>query len=207
MSGSEVTMTIDGREIAATEGRDAPRRGPQGRRRDPGLLLRPEARRPGRRLPDVPGRDRGDPETADLLLDPGPRRDGRPHPHRAGQARAERGGRVPARQPPARLPRLRQGRRVPAAGHHAGLGTRQKPRDRRKAPLPEAGRTLAAGRDRPRALHPLLPLRALQPGGLRGRRSCSCSSAATAPSSAPSTTAPTSPPSTATSPSSARSGR
>ena len=33
----------------------------------------------------------------------------------------------------------------------------------------EADRALAAGRDRPRALHPLLPLRALQPGGLRGR--------------------------------------
>ncbi len=94
---------------------------------------------------------------------------GRPHPHRAGQARPERGGRVPARQPPARLPRLRQGRRVPAAGHHAGLGPGQEPGDRRKAPLPEAGRTLAAGRDRPRALHPLLPLRSLQPGGLRGR--------------------------------------
>ena len=41
--------------------------------------------------------------------------------------------------------------------------------DRRKAPLREADRTLAAGRDRPRALHPLLPLRALQPGDLRGR--------------------------------------
>ena len=150
-------------------GRDAPRRRPQGRRRDPGLLLRAEARRAGRRLPHVPGRDRGDPETADLLLDPGPRRDGRPHPHRAGQAGPERGGRVPARQPPARLPRLRQRRRVPAAGHHAGLGPGQKPGDRRKAPLREADRTLAAGRDRPRALHPLLPLRPLQPGGLRGR--------------------------------------
>ena len=43
---------------------------------------------------------------------------------RAGQARAERGGRVPARQPPARLPGLRQGRRVPAAGHHATAGAR-----------------------------------------------------------------------------------
>ena len=94
---------------------------------------------------------------------------GRPHPHRAGQGGAERGGRVPARQPPARLPRLRQRRRVPAAGHHAGLGPGQEPGDRRKAPLPEADRTLAAGRDRPRALHPLLPLRPLQPGGRRGR--------------------------------------
>ena len=166
----EITLTIDGREVDRDRRRDAPRRRPQGRRRDPGLLLRAEARRAGRRLPHVPGRDRGDPETADLLLDPGARGHGRPHPHRAGQARAERGGRVPARQPPARLPRLRQRRRVPAAGHHAGLGTGQKPRDRRKAPLREADRTLAAGRDRPRALHPLLPLRALQPGGLRRRR-------------------------------------
>ncbi len=33
----------------------------------------------------------------------------------------------------------------------------------------EADRALAPGRDRPRALHPLLPLRALQPGGRRGR--------------------------------------
>ena len=37
---------------------------------------------------------------------------------------AERGRRVPARQPPARLPGLRQGRRVPAAGHRDGLGRR-----------------------------------------------------------------------------------
>ena len=38
------------------------------------------------------------------------------------QGGAERGRRVPARQPPARLPGLRQGRRVPAAGHHVRLG-------------------------------------------------------------------------------------
>ena len=50
-----------------------------------------------------------------------------------------------------------------------GLGPGQEPGDRRKAPLREADRALAAGRDRPRALHPLLPLRALQPGGRRGR--------------------------------------
>ena len=109
----------------ATEGEMLHDAAKRGRRRDPGLLLRAEARRAGRRLPHVPGRDRGDPEAADLLLDPGPRRDGRPHPHRAGQAGAERGGRVPARQPPARLPGLRQRRRVPAAGHHDGLGPGQ----------------------------------------------------------------------------------
>ena len=71
---------------------------------------------------------------------------------------------------PLDCPGLRQGRRVPAAGHLDGLGARAKAGvDRRKAPLPEADRALAAGRDRPRALHPLLPLRALQPGGRRGR--------------------------------------
>ena len=85
------------------------------------------------------------------------------------QGGPERGGRVPARQPPARLPGLRQGRRVPAAGHRDGLGPGQEPLHRSQAPLPEAARALAAGGDRPRALHPLLPLRPLQPGGGRGR--------------------------------------
>ena len=50
-----------------------------------------------------------------------------------------------------------------------GWGPGQQPLHRPEAPLPEAARALAAGRDRPRALHPLLPLRALQPGGRRGR--------------------------------------
>ena len=169
MSARGRRLIIDGREVTRDRGRDAARRRQARRRRDPGLLLRAEARRAGRRLPHVPGRDRGDPEAADLLLDPGPRRHGRPHPDRPGQARAERRGRVPARQPPARLPGLRQRRRVPAAGHLDGLGPRQEPHDRPEAPLREADRALAAGRDRPRALHPLLPLRALQPGGRRGR--------------------------------------
>ena len=39
---------------------------------------------------------------------------------------------------------------------------------RAQAPLQEAARAVAAGRDRPRALHPLLPLRALLAGGRRG---------------------------------------
>ena len=84
------------------------------------------------------------------------------------QAGPERGRRVPARQPPARLPGLRQGRRVPAAGHHLRLGPRALALHRAQAPLREAARALAADRDRPRALHPLLPLRALLAGGRRG---------------------------------------
>ena len=71
-------------------------------------------------------------------------------------------------QPPARLPRLRQGRRVPAAGHLLRLGRRPLALHRAQAPLREAARALAADRDRPRALHPLLPLRALLPGDRRG---------------------------------------
>jgi hypothetical protein len=64
--------------------------------------------------------------------------------------------------------RLRQGRRVPAAGHHLRLGPRHLALHRAQAPLQEAARALAADRDRPRALHPLLPLRALLAGDRRG---------------------------------------
>ena len=44
---------------------DAGRRRQARRRRDPGLLLRAQARPAGRRVPHVPGRDRGHPEAAD----------------------------------------------------------------------------------------------------------------------------------------------
>ena len=87
---------------------------------------------------------------------------------RPREARAGGGRRVPPDQPPARLPGLRQGRRVPAAGHLVRLGRRPLAHDRAEAPLQEADRALAADRDRPRALHPLLPLRALLAGGRRG---------------------------------------
>ncbi len=116
----------------------------------------------------MPGRDRGHPQAADLLLHRGARRDG--GQHHLGPREARPGGdrRVPAREPPARLPGLRQGRRVPAPGHLVRLGRGQIPRRRSQAPLQEAARAVAAGRDRPRALHPLLPLRALLAGGGRG---------------------------------------
>ena len=77
------------------------------------------------------------------------------------------GRRVPADQPSAGLPRVRQGRRVPAAGHHLRLGRRHLALHRAQAPLRQAARAVPHDRDRPRALHPLLPLRALQPGDLR----------------------------------------
>ncbi len=150
-------------------GGDARRRREAGRRRDPGVLLRAEARRSRRGVPDVPGRDRGNPEAPDRVLDPGARRDGRVHAHRPGAGGAGVGGRVPAHQPSARLPGVRQGRGVPAAGHRDGMGAGPQPLHRPEAPLPEADPAVAAGQDRPRALHPVLPLRPLQPGDLRGR--------------------------------------
>ena len=80
--------------------------------------------------------------------------------------------------------------RVPAAGHRDGLGSRAQPvtdpKRHFKKPVP-----LYPGPDRPRALHPLLPLRALQPGDRRGRAAAALSSAARGLTLALSTPAPT----------------
>ncbi len=116
----------------------------------------------------MPGRDRGHPQAADLVLDAGQGRHGRSHPDRSRASRPERRGRVPARQPPARLSGVRQGRRVPAPGHHLRVGSRSLALHRPQAALREAAGAVAVDRDRPRAVHPLLPLRAVLPGGGRG---------------------------------------
>ena len=85
------------------------------------------------------------------------------------QEGAGRRARVPAGQPPARLPGLRQGRRVPAAGPDAGLRPGREPLHRGEAPLREAHRHLGPGAARPRALHPVRPLHPLRRrGGRRG---------------------------------------
>ena len=88
---------------------------------------------------------------------------------RAGGRGPERDARVHPRQPSARLPGLRQGRRVPAAGPDVPLRPRQHAHDVPEADVREADPDLAADRARPRALHPLLPLHALQRVGRRGR--------------------------------------
>ena len=78
-----ITFSLDGREVEAPEGVMLVDGAKLRRRRDPGLLLRAQARPAGRRLPHVPGRDRGHPEAADRLLDADPRRHGRPHADRS----------------------------------------------------------------------------------------------------------------------------
>ena len=124
-----------------------------------------------RRLPHVPLRGRGAAEAP-----------GRLHADRLGRARPQdgaherEGGRGPGRdprvhppQPPARLPGLRQGRRVPAAGPDLPLRAGLDPHALPQADVRQADPDLAADRPRPRALHPLLPLHALLGERLGGR--------------------------------------
>ena len=96
----------------------------------------------------------------------------RGHPGHGGRHRLRQGeegpGRrpgVPPDQPSARLPGLRQGRRVPAPGPDAGLRPRGDPVRGGEAPLREADPDLGAGAARPRALHPVQPVHPVRRGG------------------------------------------
>ena len=168
-----VTVTIDDREVRGAEGHagSSRRRPAAARDRDPGLLLRAAARAARRRVPHVPRRGRGAAEAPGRLHAHRAGRDGRPHGRdvAARGRRPARDARVHPRQPPARLPGLRQGRRVPAAGPdvplRAGLDADDVPED----DLRQADPGLAADRARPRALHPLLPLHAVLERRRRGR--------------------------------------
>src|SRR6266511_4245083 len=152
------------RRRAGAEGHGT--RGERARRRDrdPRLLLRAAARAAGRRLPHVPLRGRRHAEDADRLHDDRDGRHGRAQ--RPDIAEGRRGAGLDAgvhpRQPPARLPGLRQGRRVSAAGPHIPLRPRCVAHVLPEADVREADPDLADDRARPRALHPLLPLHALQ---------------------------------------------
>ena len=85
--------------------------------------------------------------------------------HQEGPGRRPR---VPAHQPPARLPGVRQGRRVPAAGPDHRLRPGREPLRRGEAALREADPDQRPRAPRPRALHPLRPLHPVRQGG--GRR-------------------------------------
>ena len=152
------------------EGARARRGGALRRHRDPGVLLRAAARPGRRRLPHVPRRGRGDAEAPDRLHDDRAGRAEDPHRPdlREGSRRPERDARVHPRQPPTRLPRVRQGRRVPAAGPDLPLGPRRDADGVRQADAREADPDLADDRARPRALHPLLPMHTLLGERFRG---------------------------------------
>ncbi len=115
----------------------------------------------------MPGRGREGAQGAAGLRHAGHRRHEGLHQFRQGGEGAEVRDGVPADQPPAGLPDLRSGRRVPTAGSGRGLRqvrialpgreARGVPQERRSADLD--------GRDD--ALHPLHALRPLRPGGRR----------------------------------------
>ena len=103
------------------------------RHRDP-ALLRPPAARPGRRLPPVHRRGRGPAQADGLLHHHLHRRHGRQvAAHLAGRREGPaRGDGAAADQPPAGLPGLRQGRRVPAA-EPGDAGRRPRPASRARS--------------------------------------------------------------------------
>ena len=120
-----VRVTIDGRRCRCRRARGSSRRrSPPGSRSPSSATSRASGRR--RRLPHVPRRDRGHAEAAGRLHADRAGRHGRQDRADVGEGGrgAERDARVHPRQPPARLPRLRQGRRVPAPGPHVPLRAR-----------------------------------------------------------------------------------
>ncbi len=167
-------LTIDGREVEVADGHQ-PRSRP---RAPPGSTSRTSATTPTCRSSASAGsawsRSRGSRAWRSPARPPA--RDGmvvHVGDLRAGQGGARGGHGVPARQPPARLPGLRPGRRVPPAGPLvSSSGPRHHPhgRDAADLPGPRAAADRAARDPEPEPLHPLLALHPLHPGDLRDRR-------------------------------------
>ncbi len=86
-----------------------------------------------------------------------------------GEERPRGSDRAASRQPPARLPGLRQGRRVPVAGPDVQPRAGGEPLRRGEAPLREADPDQRPRPPRPGALHPVRPLHPLR---RRSRRRC-----------------------------------
>ena len=137
------------------------------------------AARSGGRVPPVPGRGRdgraADAQAAGQLHDDGGRRHGRAHPAHLEGGRQGAAGRhgAAADQPPAGLPDLRQGRRVPAAepGDDQRAAVLAVPRP--QAHVRQADRDVHRGASRPRALHLLPALHPLLRADRRATRSSS----------------------------------
>ncbi len=150
------------------EGRSGDRRRPTRRRLHPAVLL-PRADELGRHVPHVPRRHRhrSRPGVAAVVHGHRCARHGGQHPERRGVGGPRRHHRAAARQPSARLPGVRQGWRVPAAGSVVQPRSRRESLRRGEAPLREADPDQRSGAARPRALH---PVRSLHPLRRRGRR-------------------------------------
>ena len=122
-------------------------------------------------LVEVPDAGNGRPipkPQASCTLEVARRHGGQDPGHLAGrrQGPAREHG-VPADQPPAGLPDLRQGRRVPAAEPGDVARLRREPVHRRQADLPEADQHLGQRAAGPRALRALRPLHPVLRAGRR----------------------------------------
>ena len=112
-----VNLTIEGRPVTVPDGHVDPRGGEDRGRAHPALLL-PPGTSGRRRVPHVPRRGREGAEARALVRDGGRRRAGRARALGEGARGAQGRARDAAHQPSARLPDLRSGRRVRAAGLH-----------------------------------------------------------------------------------------
>ncbi|MEJ7715592.1 MAG: 2Fe-2S iron-sulfur cluster-binding protein [Thermoleophilaceae bacterium] len=118
----QVTFEIDGREIAAPEGTMLVDAAKNGDVEIPFFCYEPKLGAPVGACRMCLVEIEGIPKLQTSCSDSDPRRHGGEHHVGPGEARAGGDRRVPAGQPPAGLPGLRQGRRVPAPGHLLRLG-------------------------------------------------------------------------------------
>ena len=167
MTEELVNVTIDGVQIAVPKGTTIIEAAKQRRRAGAALLLSPVVALAGG-LPDVPGRGREGPQAPAGVRHRGGGGPGGARGEPQGQGRTPERAGVPAHQPSARLPHLRSGRRVRAAGLRLPGGPGRHPVRRvRQALQPSRGL-------RPRhpvcaqPVHPLHPVRAVH-GGRRRR--------------------------------------
>ncbi len=148
------------RAAEGAQGPDAHRGHGQGRHLRSALLLSPQAHDRGE-LPDVPRRGREGAEAAAGVRDTGRRGHEGLHAQQARDLGAESDDGVPADQPSARLPDLRPGRRVRAAGSRDGFRPRRLALHRAQADR-EGQESRLAGLDGHDALYPMHALRALR---------------------------------------------
>ena len=164
-----ITFTIDGREVQAPENAMLVDARQARRRRDPGLLLRAQAR-PARSAPAACAWSRS---RASRSCRPAARRRSRTawsstRRPSACTRRSRRSSSSCSINHPLDCPVCDKGGECPLQDITFGWGGGTLALHRAQAPLRQAARALAADRDRPRALHPLLPLRALLAGDRRG---------------------------------------
>ena len=166
-----VTLTIDGRQVTVEKGKTVLQAAIESGISVPYYCYHP-GHRHRRLVPRLHRQDREDAEAADVVLDRLHRRHGRAHADRRCRRGARRRVRVPADQPSARLPGLRQGRRVPAAGFLLHVRTRSEPHGVSAPGVRRRGRE-GRRRLRPDAdaqPQPLHPLHAVRPVHARRRR-------------------------------------